>query len=378
MLSLTLHFIPFIMRKIVLGLVALVVMASCNSRKSDQFVIDGTLLGEQVAQVYLQKSKDGSFEVLDTAMVENGKFKFTGTITDPDLYYIALDESRFISFFNEPSEITVKFHTDSLSNPEVSGSQSDAQYRDYLSLVEKQRSVQIGLYTEYNEANRLADSAKMKALETQLDVNDAAQKQEIIDYIKANNASFVSPYAAIRHAYMMSLEEMEDVSAALDSKVSGSGFTQMLKDRISILQSVALGKTAPDFTMNDTAGNPFALSQLRGQVVLVDFWAAWCGPCRRENPNVVAAYNEFKDKGFTVLGVSLDREKADWMKAIEDDQLIWTHVSDLKFWQNSAAKLYGVNSIPSNVLLDKDGIIIGRDLRGEDLHKKLAEVLGAV
>lgn len=149
-----------------------------------------------------------------------------------------------------------------------------------------------------------------------------------------------------------------------------------LKNAVKATSSMMPGAEAPDFTMNTPDGQPLSLKDLRGKVLLIDFWASWCGPCRRENPNVVKAYKKYHDKGFDVLGVSLDKDKKRWLDAIEKDGLIWHHVSDLKGWANAAAQLYGVRSIPHTVLLDKDGKIIARNLRGPALEQKLAELFG--
>jgi peroxiredoxin len=366
------------MKKILYYILAVMVVSACSGRKSNEFIIKGEIKGDFTGNVYLQKSKDGQFEIIDTAKVEKGKFMFKGSIETPDMYYIGIDESRFVGFFNEPADIKISFHIDSIMSPVVTGSASDKAYRVYLTKQEEQRSEEISIYTEYNEASRTNDTTKMKEMEVKVNAFEEKQKTEILNYIKENSASFVAPYVAMRHSYQFSLNELEGVLASFEGKVKESSFAKMLTERVATLQNVEPGKIAPDFTMNDPGGNAITLSQLRGKVVLIDFWASWCGPCRKENPNVVAAYNEFKNKGFDILGVSFDKDKVSWEVAIKDDKLTWNHVSDLQYWNNAAGKLYGIMSIPANILLDKDGKIIAKDLRGEDLHKKLAEVLGAV
>jgi len=196
------------------------------------------------------------------------------------------------------------------------------------------------------------------------------------DYILKNGKSVVAAYLAISNAYAYSLEDLKAINKAMDPSIANSAYVKKLAEREIILGKVETGQPAPEFTMNDTTGKPISLSSLKGKVVLVDFWASWCGPCRAENPNVVAAYKRFSSKGFTVFGVSLDTDKDKWLQAIAKDGLTWPHVSDLIGWDNAAAKQYGVMSIPASYLLDKEGKIIASNLRGEELVKKLEELLG--
>jgi len=176
---------------------------------------------------------------------------------------------------------------------------------------------------------------------------------------------------------MFEVNELEDAANSTDKSIANNKFVKLLKGRVATLKRVQVGQPFIDITQADPKGNPVSLSSVvkNNKYVLVDFWASWCQPCRRENPNVVVAYQKYHDKGFTVFGVSFDNRKDDWIKAIQDDGLAWTQVSDIKGWGNAAGKLYGIQSIPQNVLIGPDDKIIARNIRGEALQNKLKELL---
>jgi peroxiredoxin len=218
-------------------------------------------------------------------------------------------------------------------------------------------------------------------VEDEIDAIDSEMREKVYgEYAKNNPSSPLALYALQQYAgWEINPDKVEPLFVALSEENHNYPSAAEFKENIEIARKTGIGRLAMDFTQNDTLGSPVMLSSFKGRYVLVDFWASWCGPCRAENPNVVKVFNKYKDRNFHIIGVSLDRpgQKERWMKAIHDDKLEWTQVSDLKFWDNEVAKQYGIKAIPQNLLLDPDGKIIAKNLRGEELDQKLEQAMEA-
>lgn len=364
------------MKNSALFLLLVFLAAACGPAK-DRFTLSGTVKGADTGMVYLQKIDQDKWVNVDSAKLEKGAFTFKGKVTAPEMWHILMmDGQVMVPVFIENAPITVEIYADSVEKSTVTGSATHDIYKSYLALNDKINVRMDSVYEDYKKAKEAHDTAAMKRADSVSNLLDGEMKKQLVDFVKSHPATVVSPYLVVRNSWQFELPELEEVAASLDTSLASTTYAQNISKRIAILKSVEVGQTAPDFEMADSTGKQVRLSSLKGKVLLVDFWASWCSPCRAENPNVVKAYKAYNKKGFDVLGVSFDQNRDKWIRATKDDNLTWAHVSDLKGWGNAAGKLYGINSIPANVLLDKDQKIIGRNLRGEDLMKKLEEVLG--
>ncbi|MDP4282268.1 MAG: TlpA disulfide reductase family protein [Bacteroidota bacterium] len=365
------------MKKFLVILSIMAVFVSCNNRKENQFLITGSVQGVDTGMVYLEKSQVKDWIKVDSVKLKHGEFRFLGSTPMPQLYGIQVAGKPVrLMFFAENSDIKIKMDPDSIDRSQVTGSASQDVFKEFKSKmapIEKQMS---DLDTKYQKAKTAHDTAGIKKIDSSYNLLEGQSKNIILDFAKTYHHSVVASYVIMKNAWQFELPELKTVAAAIDSALDSSVYVIEMKKRIKILDNVDLGKQAPDFTLNDTTGKPVTLSSLRGKYLLVDFWASWCSSCRAENPNVVKVYQAYKYKGFDILGVSFDKDRSHWINAIKADGLTWIQISDLKGWDNQAGRLYGILSIPSNVLLDKDQKIIARNLQGEDLQKKLAELLG--
>jgi peroxiredoxin len=351
-------------------------MVACNTKP--HYTIKGKIEGSDSVTFLLQKREAGKIVTIDSASSKKGSFKMTGTIEYPDLVQLVAKEPKYrVSFYLENSEINITGKLDSLYNADITGSKTQDEYKGYLKSNKALSDRYSAIYQDYQVARQTNDTAKVTSIEKEA----AGIEKEILqlqkDFIKNNPSSYVAPSILRNISYDLEAEEIEAAINAMDTNVARTPVVKDLMTRVIAMKAVSVGKKAPDFTLNDVNGNPVSLySKIGSKLLLIDFWAAWCGPCRQENPNVVKVYNQYHKKGFDIFGVSLDEKKEDWVKAIADDKLTWTHVSDLQYWSSAAAKLYAVNAIPANFLLDENGTIIARNLRGQDLSNKVNEILG--
>ncbi len=341
------------------------------------------------AKVYLVR---GNTRV-DSTAIQNGQFEFKGTITDPVQASLILSYKgtgiysrplQHLDIYLESGIINIS-SSDSLANAIIKGSKVNAdneKLKTALKPIDEKQKVIMSEYMSMS-AEKLHDNDAMADFKARYKVITDDKKQVYLDFINANPNSFMSLIALeglitlqIIDGEIPEYSELAPLFNSLSSDVKNTITGKKDAKSLVVMKSTAIGEMAPEFTQKDPDGKLIKLSSLKGKYVLVDFWASWCAPCRAESPNVVKAYNKYHEKGFEILSVSLDNEKGKdaWLTAIQKDGLVWKNVSDLKGWKNEVAVLYGIKAIPQNMLLDKTGKIIGKNLKGEALSKKLEEI----
>lgn len=380
------------MKKILLFLATAVLVTSCNKLAENEYEITGTIDPSMDGKfVYLEKQGGYmGFIPVDTAKVENGKFIFKDTVSEPSLYFIAIDGNpgSKANFILEPGTIEMEIDKDTLHKSTRSGTYNNDKLTEYYGKLEVMNKKRTAFMTKNNQtmmdARKNNDTVTMNRLTKEYEVIGKEMEDINSKFIKDNPKAYISVLMLkqIASSGAVPLEELKGLYKNLDSKVKNTKDGKELEKIFADIEeqeankaNVSVGKKAPEFSAPNPEGKQVSLAESMGKVTIIDFWASWCKPCRMENPNVVAMYKELHDKGLNIIGVSLDRDAAKWKEAIAADNLTWNHISNLKFWEEPIAQMYGVKSIPATFILDENGTIVATDLRGDELKAKVEELL---
>lgn len=339
--------------------------------------ISGNLKNGNNLAISLMRNNNGRNENMAAAIIADDKFEMKGQpIGYPQRVNLTIPGKLQKWFFLENAEIFISGDLDSIASISIKGSKTQDENEQLIKEIEPRFKQMRENMKELQKAASDKDTMKMDLLKKQNSEIEIELTELQKEFILKNPNSFLIPEILNGLSRTLTAVEVENLMKKISSDVAKTPELTVLSAKLKELKKVDVGQKAPDFSLNDVSGTPVSLySKVGGKLLLIDFWAAWCAPCRQENPNLVKAYNEFHKKGFDIIGVSLDRTKEDWLKAIEKDELKWTQVSDLSYFNGDVIKKYVVSSIPSNFLLDKNGIIVAKNLRGEKLHQKISELL---
>lgn len=378
------------MKKITLLVASTLVLISCNNLKDNEFLIAGTADGvKNGKKVFVETQTETGFIAKDTAVVENGKFELKGTSETIDLGFIRIeDQSISLPIILEEGKISVAIKTDTILNSKIGGTDNNDKFQSFNDASK----VVVNKKMKFEKANLERITAAKKANDT-VTVNQIMKEygkfQEDLNkvsknFIKNNPDAYLS--VLLLENFLMrqylTAEEITSYFAKIDKSLLNTKSAKNIKKVLDAIKNdpaakVEVGGKAPDFSAKNPEGKQISLKESMGKVTIIDFWASWCGPCRGENPNVVALYKEMHAKGLNIIGVSLDKDAAKWKEAIAKDGLVWPQISNLKFWDEPIAKQYNVESIPATFILDAKGVIVARDLRGDALKAKVTELLNA-
>lgn len=375
-----------VMNKLMLGFLAFLMVMSCSNGQSngnatendDSGVqISGDVKNPQQGNIFLQELQNNQMVTIDTILLtDKNTFTTTVEVKEPGFYRLNLYDRQFINFILSGSDIQITADGASQEGiAEVKGSKDTDHFNEVNDIMKKfQQDVQQ-LEAAFQDASTSQDQARVDSLRNVYLELETEKNEAVKAAINDMDNSLAALYAVNFLDPEKDFPFFDELASRYGKSMPDSKYAQEFIGRVDNMRTLSVGQVAPEIALPTPEGDTVKLSSLRGKYVLIDFWAAWCRPCRMENPNVVRMYNKYNEKGFEVFGVSLDRKKEDWVAAIAQDGLTWTHVSDLAYFNSEAARIYNIQAIPATYLVGPDGKIIAKNLRGASLEQKLEEVL---
>lgn len=367
------------MRKFIILSLGLLIL-SCQPGEKDDLTLDAQIDNvDDGTAVYISELTKGNQPVpLDTVTVKNGKISVNLQKVDfQTLEILSIDGvSGNMLFINENKPLTATIYKDSLRSSKIEGGPANKLFTDYTTRLMSNNRKLMAMRQNHSKEDFQDPAIKKQLMEKQQEIqkeNTAYRKKVIKE--NPNSLPTIFIFSDLMRGGDVSNAEMTQLYDGLSKNLKNTYIGKQIKQQLSQSKAVSIGSKAPGFSAKTPDGKELSLEDAMAKYTLIDFWASWCKPCRKENPNIVKAYEKYHDKGFTVLGVSLDKTKSAWTRAIKDDGLAWNQISNLKFWQDPIAKKYNVRAIPASFLIDENGIIIAKNLRGSNLEKKIKELL---